>query len=227
MTEDTYRHNYADGRPCPEPVGKVVCVGRNYAEHARELDNPVPSEPLLFIKPTTALASMNQPVQLPTGAHIVHHELELALLLDRRLTRVGEEEAVTAIAGVGLALDLTLRDVQSRLKAAGHPWEIAKGFDGACPCSAFVRPALIADLYDLAFTLRKNGEVVQRGNSADMLFSIPRLLSEMSWHFTLLPGDVVLTGSPAGVGPLQAGDRLIAVLGDNLLRVETTVAQGA
>lgn len=226
MTDDaSYRHHYADGRPCPEPVGKVVCVGRNYIAHARELDNPVPSEPLLFMKPATALVPMERPVMLPIGSTVVHHELELALLLDRRLTRAGEEEAVDAIAGIGLALDLTLREVQNRLKAAGHPWEIAKGFDGACPCSAFVRPVAIADLYRLDFTLEKNGELVQRGNSANMIFTIPRLLSEMSWHFTLLPGDIVLTGSPDGVGPLEPGDRLAATLGDGLLQVETTVEQ--
>ncbi|SHL19488.1 fumarylacetoacetate hydrolase family protein [Halomonas caseinilytica] len=215
---------FTDGRSFPEPLGKIVCVGRNYAEHARELNNPVPSEPLLFIKPATSAVDLASPIQLPLARGEVHFETELALLIGEPLSAAAPDQAEHAIAGIGLALDLTLRDVQARLKDKGQPWEVAKAFDGACPISAFLPLAETPNWSALEFTLEVNGERRQHGLGADMLFSVPTLLAEMSRHFTLLPGDVVLTGTPAGVGELPRGAALRLQLTGGLT-VETRVAE--
>lgn len=204
-----YQHHYTDGTAIDLPLGKVVCVGRNYAEHALELNNPVPSEPLLFIKPATAVTAMAQPLELPSGRGAVHYETEIALLIGSRLSgTVGAETAAQAIIGIGLALDLTLRQLQDQLKANGHPWERAKAFDGACPLSQFLRPEQAPALNNLSLQLHINGELRQQGNSKDMLMPIVALLQHIAGVFTLEPGDVVITGTPAGVGVLNRGDQL-------------------
>ncbi|MFZ2288852.1 MAG: fumarylacetoacetate hydrolase family protein [Halopseudomonas yangmingensis] len=205
----SYQHHFADNSPISLPLGKVVCVGRNYAEHARELNNPVPAEPLLFIKPATAVVALDQPLHLPQGLGAVHYETEIALLIGQTLSGdVSEQQAIAAIAGIGLALDLTLRELQDQLKAKGHPWERAKAFDGACPLSAFVEPAQLPDLTAIPLQLRINGELRQQGNSAEMITPIIALLRHIAGVFTLQPGDVVITGTPAGVGVLVSGDQL-------------------
>jgi 2-keto-4-pentenoate hydratase/2-oxohepta-3-ene-1,7-dioic acid hydratase in catechol pathway len=196
-----------DGVPASLPLGKIVCVGRNYAEHAKELNNPLPSEPVLFIKPSTALARLDGPVAIPTAWGCCHFEAEMSVLIGRSLTCCSEQQAVDAIAGIGIALDLTLRDLQAELKEKSLPWEKAKAFDGACPVSAFVTlPA--TELQHQQIQLRQNGLLKQDGNSADMLTSVLQLLVYISQFFTLQPGDIVLTGTPAGVGPLALGDEL-------------------
>lgn len=205
----SYQHRFADGSPVDLPVGKVVCVGRNYAEHAKELNNPVPTEPLLFIKPSTSIVALGEPIPLVPSRGPVHYETEIALLIGSPLTgAVNETQAKNAIAGVGLALDLTLRELQDQLKAKGHPWERAKAFDGACPLSEFVPAALTPALDDIGMQLKINAEVRQLGNSSQMITPIITLLQQIAAVFTLLPGDVVITGTPAGVGKLQAGDFL-------------------
>jgi len=198
------------------PIGKIVCVGRNYAAHARELNNPVPTTPILFIKPASAACDLREPLVIPHDRGEVHYETELALLIGAPLTRATESEALAAVEGVGLALDLTLRDLQTRLKEQGHPWEVAKAFDGACPLSPFRRVEGLAAGAEFLFTTRIDGEIRQQGNSRDMLQPIAALLSYMSQHFTLLPGDIVLTGTPAGVGPLKSGQTIEMTLGDDL-----------
>ncbi len=215
-----YQHVRTDGSAIELPVGKVVCVGRNYVAHAQELNNPVPTEPLLFMKPSTALVPMGEPVRVPQGHGSVHFETELAILIGEPLSQVGEQAAQHAIAGIGLALDLTLREVQDKLKQKGHPWEIAKAFDGSCPLSPFLTPACVPDLGDVQVRLTVDGEVRQDGNSAQMITPILKLLSYISQWFTLQPGDVVLTGTPAGVGELQPGSDLRVEIVD-LLRVDT------
>lgn len=206
-------------RPFACSLGKIVCVGRNYAEHALELGNTIPEKPLLFIKPVTSATSMAQPIYLPRHQGSCHHEIEVAVLIGCKLTAATREQAINAIAGLGLGLDLTLRDVQSELKKNGHPWERAKSFDGACPLSDFVDPQGL-DLGNLHFSLQRNGDIQQQGCTADMLMAIPELIAEISGSFTLMPGDVVLTGTPAGVGPLVTGDRLRLQLMD-CLNIET------
>ncbi|GAA5526089.1 uncharacterized protein YcgM [Microbulbifer aestuariivivens] len=218
-----YRHQYTCASECDLPVGKIVCVGRNYADHAAELNNPIPQEPLLFIKPATAAVDLRAPIHLPVGRGSCHFEGELALLIGQRLSGANAAEVPAAIAGLGLALDLTLRELQSQLKADGHPWEKAKAFDGACPLSPFVKLDWLPDWDALTYTLWLNGAVRQRGKSAHMLTPILDLAAYISSYFTLEPGDVILTGTPAGVGELHHGDRLALQLEEDWLRVETAV----
>jgi len=206
----SYQHQYIDGTRIHFPLGKVVCIGRNYAEHAKELDNPVPTEPLLFIKPGSCVVPLEGGFSIPDDRGSVHYEAEIAVLIGKPLSRTpNEEEVLDAISGFAPALDLTLRDVQSRLKDKGHPWEIAKSFDGACVLAPFVPGDAIADLRDIGIRLTINGEVRQDGSSAEMIFPIVPVIQEMAGHFNLQPGDVILTGTPAGVGPLNKGDELV------------------
>lgn len=215
-----YQHRFQDGTDLDLPLGKVVCVGRNYADHAAELNNPIPTEPMLFIKPATSVVDLALPFKVPEGLGSVHFETEMSILIGETLSSSNESEAAKAIAGVGLGLDLTLRDLQSKLKEKGHPWEKAKAFDGSCPLSGFVKPDQIADLQDVEIKLTVNGEVRQHGNSSHMLNQVLPLIGYISQFFTLLPGDVVLTGTPAGVGPVLPGDKLQVELG-NLITVTT------
>lgn len=218
-----YQHHFSDGQACELPIGKVVCVGRNYRAHALELNNPIPKSPLLFIKPTTSLANLAPSFTIPNDRGEVHHELEMALLIGKQLTNASSDETIAAICGVGLALDLTLRELQSELKAKGKPWELAKGFDGACPVSDFVKLDSIDNIQSSDLLLEKNGVTQQQGNTRDMLFPIADLLATISSSFSLMPGDVVLTGTPAGVGPLVRGDKLKAKL-NSVLVVSTVVS---
>ncbi len=206
----SYQHQYIDGTRIHFPLGKVVCVGRNYAEHAKELNNPLPTEPMLFIKPGSCVVPLEGGFSIPQDRGSVHYEVEIAVLIGKPLSRKpNEEEVLDAISGFAPALDLTLRDVQNKLKDKGHPWEPAKSFDGACVLAPFVPGDAISDLADIGIRLAINGEVRQDGTSADMIFPIVPVIQEMAGHFNLQPGDVILTGTPAGVGPLNKGDELV------------------
>lgn len=206
----SYQHQYIDGTRIHFSLGKVVCVGRNYAEHAKELNNPLPTEPLLFIKPGSCVVPLEGGFSIPDDRGSVHYEAEIAVLIGKPLSRTpNEEEVLDAISGFAPALDLTLRDVQSKLKDKGHPWEIAKSFDGACVLAPFVPGDTVADLTAIGIRLTINGEVRQDGSSAEMIFPIVPVIQEMAGHFNLQPGDVILTGTPAGVGPLNKGDELV------------------
>ena len=203
------------------PVGKIVGVARNYAEHARELGNPVPDRAVLFIKPASSILPDGGTVVIPPGGGDCHHEIELAVLIGQAGKNLSADAALAHVAGYGVALDLTLRDLQAELKAKGLPWEIAKGFDTSCPLSAFVPASGVADLQRLRLRLTVNGEVRQDGSTADMLRPVAQLISEASAWFTLEAGDILLTGTPAGVGPIRSGDRLEAVIdGVGTLRVD-------
>ncbi len=217
-----YSHRQWQSEAIDLPVGKVVCVGRNYLDHIAELNNEVPDEALLFMKPSTALTDMTDDVVIPGNAGECHNELELAILINKPLTSASELECKQAIWGVGLALDLTLRDVQSKLKSKGQPWERAKSFDGSCPTSPFIPLQELGELQDLTFSLKINGEIKQQGQAALMMRSVLSLLSDISSVFTLLPGDIVLTGTPKGVGPLFSGDVIEAEL-DQVMCIETKV----
>lgn len=212
---EQYQHQWKDGTPVHLPLGKIVCVGRNYAEHAKELNNPVPAEPLLFIKPATSAVHVTRPLNLGANQGQMHFETELAVLIGKPLTNASASEAQTAVLGYGLALDLTLRDLQNQLKEKGHPWERAKAFDGACPLSPFVAAEHFRNDH-ITFSLDINEKRQQSGDTRDMLFPIIPLLVHISSHFTLLPGDVVLTGTPKGVGPLHPGQTLVLQLEDKL-----------
>jgi 2-keto-4-pentenoate hydratase/2-oxohepta-3-ene-1,7-dioic acid hydratase in catechol pathway len=187
-------------------VGKIVCVGRNYREHVRELGNEAPTEPVLFIKPNSSIIGVGEKIVIPPWSQDCHHEVELALLIGQTGKNVPEEEAMALIAGYGVAIDLTLRDVQTALKSKGLPWEKAKAFDTSCPLSPFVPAAQIADPQKLRLSLSVNGILRQDGCTSEMLYRIPALLAAITTYFTLQRGDVVLTGTPAGVGPVRSGD---------------------
>ena len=204
-----YQHTTLAGERIDLPVGKVVCVGRNYLDHIEELNNEIPAEPLLFMKPATALCEISKPLVIPADRGECHNELEVALLIAQPLRDCSSEQtAADALYGVGLALDLTLRDVQQKLKDKGQPWERAKAFDGACPVSSFTSLDGSAELDNLDFSLTINDEVRQQGNTKMMMRGALSLLCAISEVFTLQPGDIVLTGTPKGVGPLHPGDSL-------------------
>lgn len=206
-----YQH-VLNGEYLDLPLGKVVCVGRNYAAHAKELNNPVPTAPILFIKPATSVVPFAGEIVIPATQGECHHELEMSVLIGKSLQRASEQQVSDAVLGFGLGLDLTLRDLQAKLKEKSHPWEVAKSFDGACPLSEFVSVDGVPDFQQCALTLTVNGEPRQQGNTSDMITPVLALIAFISHHFTLLPGDVVLTGTPAGVAALNNGDRLQASL---------------
>ncbi|MBB3103411.1 fumarylacetoacetate hydrolase family protein [Azomonas macrocytogenes] len=209
----SYQHQYSDGTRIHYPLGKVVCVGRNYAEHAKELNNPVPSEPILFIKPGSCVVPLEGGFAIPAGRGSVHYEAEIAVLIGKPLSREpSEEEILDAISGFAPALDLTLRDVQARLKEKGYPWELAKAFDGAFVLAPFIPGDTFQNLSDIGIRLLIDGQVRQDGNSRDMLYPILPLIRHIAGHFSLQPGDVISTGTPAGVGPLNSGEKLVLEL---------------
>ncbi len=189
-------------------VGKIVCLGRNYLDHIRELNNEVPDAPVIFCKPTSSLLENEGEIVIPAYSNDCHHELELALLIGKTGKNMSEASAKDHIRGYGVALDLTLRDVQARQKSKGLPWEIAKGFDTSCPLSSFVKAEQVNDPDNLQLSLRVNGQLRQQGNTNMMMRSVARIVSEISTFYTLEEGDIILTGTPAGVGPIVSGDLL-------------------
>ena len=191
-------------------VGKIVCVGQNYAAHIKEMNSKKTGDPVLFLKPSTALINEGTKIHLPAFSQEVHHEVELALLVGKTAKNVPGDRWREYIAGAGIALDLTLRDLQRQAKDRGLPWSVSKGFDGACPISSFVPIKEVPDIQNLDLLLTVNGKIRQKGNTADMLWNVAELIAYITTVFTLLPGDLVLTGTPAGVSKLEHGDVLDA-----------------
>jgi len=190
------------------PIGKILCIGRNYVDHIKELGNEMPDRPIIFMKPASSVIGEGEQIVIPPYSSDCHHEAELALLIGTGGKNIAPDEAMGHVAGYGVAIDLTLRDVQAEQKKKGLPWEIAKGFDTACPLSSFVPAASVTDPQDLRITLSVNGAPRQDGSTALMIHRMPELISYLSSIFTLEPGDLILTGTPAGVGPIVAGDRV-------------------
>lgn len=188
---------------------KIVCVGRSYAAHAKELGNAVPDQPVLFIKPPSSLLDFAEGIHWDRSLGSCHYECELSLRLDQPLKQETDpQRALAAIGAVTLGLDLTLRDLQDQLKAKGHPWERAKAFDGACMLGHWVEVSEIADWQQVEYRLEINNELRQHGDTALLLFSVAELLMQISQVFTLEAGDVVMTGTPAGVAALNSNDQL-------------------
>ncbi len=199
---------------------KVICIGRNYVDHAKELNNEVPAEPVIFCKPDSALVQNNKPVFIPAFTNDMHHEVELVIRINRIGKHIDEKFAHKYYNEIGIGVDFTARDLQAQLKAKGLPWEKSKGFDGSAPISSFTPVDKWDDIHNLSFRLEKNGTVVQQGNTRDMLFNINRIIAEVSKYFTLKIGDLIFTGTPAGVSPVAIGDTLECFIGDqSLLRV--------
>ncbi|MGN7311602.1 fumarylacetoacetate hydrolase family protein [Alkalicoccobacillus gibsonii] len=187
-----------------QDVQNIFCVGRNYAEHAKELGNEVPDTPILFTKPTNALATANgQTLNYPSDQGDIHHELEIVL----KIGKSSDSQSVNdRVVEMSLGIDLTLRDLQSTLKKKGHPWERAKGFRNSAILTPFWSFSSVEDIEHTTFTLKKNGETVQYGNSTQMLFNFQQLVDECEQAFGLGEGDVIFTGTPEGVGPISDGD---------------------
>lgn len=202
-----------NGGPMASSAGKIVCVGRNYVDHAKELGNEVPESPLLFMKPASAIQPLHaERLRIPNDQGACHHEIELAVLVGGLMQKVSAESALTNVAGYALGLDLTLRDLQDELKAKGHPWERAKAFDGSAALGPFVSANVFGNVAKASFELERNGVMQQQGKVSEMIFSVAELLAEISSIFTLEPGDIIFTGTPAGVGPLVVGDNLTCKL---------------
>ncbi len=191
-------------------VGKILCIGRNYVDHIKELGNEAPTAPVVFMKPATAIIGDGEIVKIPAYSSDCHYEAELAVLIGAEGKDIAEADALAHVAGYGVAIDMTLRDVQDNLKKKGLPWAIAKGFDTSCPLSDFVPADKVADPQNLTICLALNGEQRQNGSTGLMINSVARIISYLSGIFTLEEGDVILTGTPAGVGRVQAGDRMEA-----------------
>ena len=194
---------------------KIFCIGRNYTLHAQELNNEIPEKPLVFMKPPTALLKGDKPFYYPEFSKNIHFEGELVVRICKNGKHIQEKFAKNYYDQVTLGLDLTARDLQNELKSKGNPWEIAKGFDGSAVIGSFV--PLAGDLSDISFTIRKNNEIVQNGYCQDMLFSIDYLISYISQFFMLQTGDLIYTGTPAGVGPIEIGDVFEGYLQEKIL----------
>jgi acylpyruvate hydrolase len=204
-----------------DPPMKIICIGRNYADHIAELHNEVPTAPVIFMKPETALLQRNQPFFVPDFSQDIHHELELVLRVSKNGKHIEEKFAHTYFDAIGLGIDFTARDLQSELKKKGLPWELAKAFDGSAPISTSFKPAgEFADLANIDFHLEVNGEVRQRGNSSLMLHPFAKIISFVSQYITLKMGDLIFTGTPSGVAAVKAGDQLSGFLeGEKILDV--------
>ena len=186
---------------------KIFCIGRNYLEHAKELNNAVPTKPLIFMKPPTALLLENKPFYYPEFTKNLHHEVEVVLKISKNGKAIQPEFAHRYYDKIGLGIDFTARDVQDELKAKGQPWEIAKGFDNSAVLSDFV-DLKDFDTTNISFKLHKNGEIVQKGTTKDLIFSFDTVVSYISQFFTLQQGDLIYTGTPEGVGAVKIGDKL-------------------
>ncbi|MFN1834601.1 fumarylacetoacetate hydrolase family protein [Balneola sp. MJW-20] len=199
------------------PVRSIYCIGRNYAEHAKEMNSKVPSEPLIFIKPLSSVSILPWMINLPVEEHDIHYEAEMVVAIGMEGKNIPEDLALGHVAGYGIGIDFTARDLQSAAKKAGQPWALSKGMDNFAPLGLFAPADKVPDPQNLRLTLTKNGELCQDGNTADMIFPVNMLISYLSRHISLYPGDLIFTGTPSGVGSVQKEDELEARLGDDLL----------
>ena len=192
------------------PAGKVVCVGRNYAEHAHELGNEIPEKPVVFLKPNTAIIYSDEKIICPDFSEEMHHEVELVLLVGNKLKDADTKKAEDAISGYGVGLDMTLRDVQSELKKKGHPWTIAKGFDTSAVLSDFIFKKDYKLTLNEVISFSVNGTIKQRAKLNKMIFAPSKIVEYISSLMTLEEGDLIFTGTPSGVGKVVKGDKLLA-----------------
>lgn len=191
---------------------KIICIGRNYSDHVRELQNEIPQEPVFFLKPDTALVTRNRPFFYPEFSTEIHYEVEIVFRICKVGKYIQEKFAHTYYNEIAIGLDMTARDLQREAQKNGLPWEKTKGFDCSAPISSFVPISEFPDLKNLNFSLKKNGETVQSGNTSKMIFSIDKIIAHISQFITLKTGDIIFTGTPAGIGPVQIGDKLTAYI---------------
>ena len=193
---------------------KIIAIGRNYVDHAKELNNPVPKEPMFFMKPETAIVRENKPFFYPDFSNEVHYETEIVLKINRLGKNIEERFADRYFDEIGLGVDFTARDLQRKCQENGKPWEMAKAFDGSAPLGDFVDKTTFTDINNLNFSLKLNDELVQKGNTVDMIFNFNVLIAYVSKFVTLKIGDLIFTGTPVGVGPVKIGDRLEGFIED-------------
>jgi len=191
---------------------KIIAIGRNYAAHAKELNNPVPSSPVIFMKPDTALLKDNKPFYIPDFSNDIHYELEVVLKICKEGKHIQEKFATNYYEEIGLGIDFTARDLQSKLKEKGLPWELSKAFDHSAAVSTFIPKSSVENIYDFNFELDINKQRRQNGNTKDLLFSFEKIIAFVSQYITLKKGDLIFTGTPEGVGQVLAGDHLEASL---------------
>ncbi len=196
---------------------KIICIGRNYAEHAKELKNDIPTEPVFFMKPDTALLKDGEPFYYPEFTKDLHHEIEVVLKINKVGKHIDEQFAHKYYEEIGLGIDFTARDLQAKAKEKGLPWEKAKAFDGSAPLGKFMPKTQFANLSDIGFELKVNGETRQKGNTGDLLFSFDKIIAYVSQFVTLKVGDLIYTGTPEGVGPVNIGDKLQGYIGGQLM----------
>ncbi|WP_370476749.1 fumarylacetoacetate hydrolase family protein [Tamlana flava] len=194
---------------------KLICIGRNYTEHIKELENEKPTDPVVFLKPDTAILLKKQPFFIPDFSEDVHYEVEVLLKINRIGKHIDRKFAHKYYDEIGLGIDFTARDLQSQLKAKGLPWEKAKSFDGAAVIGKWIDKKIISDVNSIEFSLKKNDKIVQNGNTSHMLWKIDELIEYISKYFTLKIGDIIFTGTPAGVGKVVANDKLKGYLENN------------
>ena len=187
---------------------KIICIGRNYIEHAKELKNKIPEEPLFFLKPETAIQPKGHPFFIPDFSQMIHYEIELVIKIDKIGKHIQEQFAHKYYSKIGLGIDFTARDIQEACKQQGLPWEKAKGFDGSAQISQNFINKEDLNIQDITFSLNKNGNEVQKGNSKNMIFSFDKIISYISRFYTLKIGDLIYTGTPSGVGQVKIGDKL-------------------
>tara|TARA_B110000444_G_scaffold96555_1_gene91568 strand:+ start:1574 stop:2185 length:612 start_codon:yes stop_codon:yes gene_type:complete len=193
---------------------KIICIGRNYLEHAKELGNNIPKEPLFFLKPDSAIQPKGHPFFIPDFSNNIHYEIELVLKICKNGKNINEKFAHTYYKEIGLGIDFTARDLQDKCKKLGLPWEIAKGFDGSAQISnSFINKKNL-DINNINFHLKLNNNLVQSGNSKDLIFSFDKIISYISKFYTLKTGDLIYTGTPAGVGKVNIGDKLSGFIND-------------
>lgn len=193
---------------------KIIAIGRNYIDHAKELNNPIPEHPIFFMKPDTCLVTNNRPFFYPDFSSDIHHEIEIVIKINRLGKNIEERFAHRYYEEIALGIDFTARDLQKKAKEKGLPWEISKAFDGAAPISNFIKLSEFSNVQNINFHLLKNGALVQKGNTIDMLFSVNKLIAYVSQFITLKIGDLIFTGTPEGVGPVQINDRLEGFIED-------------
>lgn len=197
---------------------KIICIGRNYSEHAKELNNPVPKKPVFFMKPETALVINNNPFYYPEHSNDVHYEAEIVLKICKKGKHIDEKFAYKYYNEIGIGIDFTARDVQTECKKKGLPWEIAKAFDQSAPIGKLINKSTLDNIDNINFLLKINGEEKQNGSTGDMIFSINQIIAYLSKFITLKEGDLIFTGTPSGVGPITIGDHFEAfVEGEKLL----------
>jgi 2-keto-4-pentenoate hydratase/2-oxohepta-3-ene-1,7-dioic acid hydratase in catechol pathway len=193
---------------------KIICIGLNYRKHAVEMGRQLPSEPVVFLKPDSSILKNNKPFFLPGFSSMIQYETEVVIRINKLGKGIAQKYASRYYDELTLGIDITARDIQNRNSAAGLPWELSKCFDGAAPLGKFIPVSSAGNLNNLDFRLEINGRTVQAGNTSDMIFSIDEIVAYVSQYFTLKTGDLIFTGTPAGVGPLKKNDNLVAYLGD-------------